>query len=471
MLSQSIDLQSRERIYSVLRERLGESVVRGPAEIEGRYLGDWMCRDDSAHPAALVLPRNTAEVATALSVCNALGCPVVAQGGRTGLAGGATPADGWVILSLERMRAISKPDPASATIVAEAGAALQSVQEAAEAAGVLFPLDIGSRGSCTVGGNIATNAGGNRVLRYGMVRELVLGMEVVLADGTVLTSMNTMLKNNTGYDLKQLFIGSEGTLGVVTRAVLRLFPQPISRQTALCAVTDYEQIVALLNMAKARLGSTLAAFEVMWSEFYRLATEAVGRRAPLPGGSQAYVLVESLGTDVVSDAAHFQAFLEAAAEANAIGDAVIARSGTEIQEIWSIRDASGEFQKTFWPYVGFDVSLPIGSIGRFIHECAERLRAKWPAIRLVFFGHLADSNIHICVRLENSEVQPEKEIDGIVYRCVKEYQGAVSAEHGIGLLKKSYLDLSRDASEIALMRSLKRALDPRNILNPGKIFA
>lgn len=471
MLSQSVDRQSRERVYSLLRERLGESVVRGPGEIESRYLGDWLCRNELAHPTALVLPRNTADVSIALSVCNGLGCPVVAQGGRTGLAGGATPADGWVMLSLERMRAVSKPDLASATVVAEAGAPLQSVQEAAEAAGVLFPLDIGSRGSCTIGGNISTNAGGNRVLRYGMMRELVLGMEVVLANGTVLTSMNTMLKNNTGYDLKQLFIGSEGTLGVVTRAVLRLFPQPTSRQTALCAVTNYEQIIALLNMAKARLGSTLAAFEVMWTEFYRLATEAVGRRAPLPIGSEAYVLIESQGTDVNSDAAHFQAFLEAAIESNAVSDAVIARSGTEVQEIWSIRDASGEFQKTFWPYVGFDVSLPIGSTGRFIHECSKRLHARWPAIRLVLFGHLADSNIHICVRLENTDIQPEKDIDGIVYRCVKEYQGSVSAEHGIGLLKKSYLDFSRSAAEIALMRSLKQALDPGNILNPGKIFA
>jgi FAD/FMN-containing dehydrogenase len=458
------------KLYSTLTQRLGAGIVRGPGDIEPRYLGDWVCRNDSARPAVLILPRSTAEVAIALRTCSELECPVVAQGGRTGLAGGATPSDGWAILSMERMRAVSPPDLASGTLIAEAGAPLQLVQETAAAAGLLFPLDIGGRGSCTIGGNIATNAGGNRVLRYGMMRELVLGLEVVLADGTVLTSLNTMLKNNSGYDLKQLFIGSEGTLGVVTRAVLRLFPQPTSRQTALCAVADHGRLLDLLNIAKARLGSTLAAFEVMWPEFYRLATHEVGRRAPLPAGSHAYVLIESLGTDAQSDAIQFQHFLEAATEAGAICDAVIARSGAEIQQIWDIRDASGEFHKTFWPYVGFDVSLPIGTAGRFIEECSKRLRGVWADIRLVFFGHLADSNIHVCVRRETDTVQPETQIEAIVYGCLGEFGGAVSAEHGIGLLKKNFLALSRSAGEIALMGRVKQTLDPGNILNRGKVF-
>lgn len=459
----------RERIYLTLAETLRAEIVKGPGDIEPRYLGDWVCRNDAAHPSALILPRTTAEVSSALRVCNELGCPVVAQGGRTGLAGGATPQDGWVILSMERMRAISSPDLASGSLIAEAGTPLQRVQEAADAVGLLFPLDIGSRGSCTIGGNIATNAGGNRVLRYGMMRELVLGMEAVLADGTILTSMNTMLKNNSGYDLKQLFIGSEGTLGVVTRAVLRLFPKPTSRQTALCTVSDYAQVLALLSLAKARLGSTLAAFEVMWSEFFRLATEVAGLRAPLPGGSYAYILVESQGTDPQSDSVQFEQFLEAAVSSGALSDAVIARSGSEIQQIWDIRDSSGEFQKTFWPYVGFDVSLPIGSTGRFIAECSRRLGAEWPDAGCVFFGHLADSNIHICVRTAADE-QPQQRIDAIVYGCLGEFGGAVSAEHGIGLLKKDFLELSRSPAEMAVMRGLKQTLDPRNILNRGKVF-
>jgi len=463
-------MKMRARIYPSLAESLPADTVKGPGDIEPRYLGDWMCRNDSAQPSALLLPRTTAEVSRALRICNELGCPVVAQGGRTGLAGGATPRDGWVVLSTERMRAVSSPDLASGTLIAEAGTSLQRVQEAADTVGLLFPLDIGSRGSCTIGGNIATNAGGNRVLRYGMMRELVLGIEAVLADGTVLTSMNTMLKNNSGYDLKQLFIGSEGTLGVITRAVLRLFPKPTSRQTALCAVSDYAQVLALLNLAKARLGSTLAAFEVMWSEFFRLATEVAGLRAPLPGGSYAYILIESQGTDAHSDSAQFEQFLEAAIQANALDDAVIARSGIESQAIWDLRDSSGEFQRTFWPYVGFDVSLPIGSTGRFITECSRRLTAAWPDVGCIFFGHLADSNIHICVRTATASEQPQERIDAIVYGCLGEFAGAVSAEHGIGLLKKDFLTLSRSPAEIALMRGLKQTLDPRNTLNRGKVF-
>src|ERR1700736_1061426 len=232
----------RMEIETELAAALPQGAIVPSAQIERRYLGDWIHRAENAHPVAVALPRTTVDVATILRLCHARSVPVVPQGGRTGIAGGAVPSTGCVILSTERMRSIEPADPASATIVAEAGAVLEAVQRAADSENLLFPLDIGGRGSCTIGGNISTNAGGNRVLRYGMMRDLVLGIEAVLADGTVLTSMNSMLKNNTGYDLKQLFIGTEGTLGVVTRAVLRLFPKPSSRQTALCAVTDYEHV-------------------------------------------------------------------------------------------------------------------------------------------------------------------------------------------------------------------------------------
>src|SRR4029453_13535823 len=278
-------------LVASLRGALGhESVLPGEA-IDSRYLGDWLLRDETVRPAALVRPSTTAEVSATLRECSARRVPVVAQGGRTGLGGGAVPRDGWVILSLERMHAIESVDPDSATMVAQSGATLQSVQDAAAGAGMLFPLDIGARGSCTVGGNIATNAGGNRVLRYGMMRDLVLGLEVVLASGTVLDAMNSMLKNNAGYDVKQVFVGSEGTLGVVTRAVLRLFPSTTSVQTALCAVADYDAALALLRLARERLGPALSAFEVMWADFYRLGTSGAGRRAPLDEGHALYVLV------------------------------------------------------------------------------------------------------------------------------------------------------------------------------------
>jgi FAD/FMN-containing dehydrogenase len=344
------------------------------------------------------------------------------------------------------------------------------VQRAADSEGLLFPLDIGGRGSCTIGGNISTNAGGNRVLRYGMMRDLVLGLEAVLADGTILTSLNRMQKNNAGYDLKQLFIGTEGTLGVVTRAVLRLFPKPSSTQTALCALEDYGGVVRLLSAAKRRLGADLAAFEVMWPDFYRLGTDGLGVRAPLLHGSGAYVLVESLGTDARRDEPRFQEFVESALTDGTITDAVVAQSIKETQDIWQIRDSSGEFHRTFWPYVGFDVSIPVGDIGRFIDDCKARLAARWPQIQTVWFGHAADSNIHICVRLAGVEPQPQHEIDTLVYDCVGEYAGSISAEHGIGVVKRAFLGKSRTAAEIATMRLLKRALDPDSILNPGKIF-
>ena len=457
-------------IYAALEAALPPGTSVAPDAIEPRYLGDWMVKDPAARPAALVRPRSTEEVSTVLRLCDGAGVPVVAQGGRTGLAGGAVPRTGWVILSLERMRAIDAPDAAAGTIVVEAGAVLEAVQQAADRADMLFPLDIGGRGSCTIGGNISTNAGGNRVLRYGMTREMVLGLEAVLADGTVLSSMNHMIKNNTGYDLKQLFIGAEGSLGVVTRAVLKLAPKPLSQQTALCALADYDAVLRLLGLARARLGSTLAAFEVLWPDFYRCGTDGLGARPPLPHGAGAYVLIETMGSDPDGDARAFEQAIAAAFEDNIIADAVIAASIKERQEIWTIRDSSGEFTRTFWPNVGFDVSLPIGDIGRFIDDCRARLEVAFLGVEAVWFGHAADGNIHIGVRVPGAAPQPEEAIDDIVYACVGDHAGSISAEHGIGLLKKAYLGRSRSPHEIEAMRRLKRALDPRNILNPGKIF-
>ena len=449
---------------------LPAGLILPPTEIPVGYLGDWACRNEGAKPIGLAKPRSTDEVRTLLKLCHAHRTPLVVQGGRTGLSGGATPQSGWLILSMERMNAIESVDVVAATMTAQAGATLASVQTAADARGLLFPLDIGSRGSCTLGGNIATNAGGNRVLRYGMMREQVYGLEAVLADGTVLAAMNGMQKNNTGYDLKQLFIGAEGTLGVVTRAVLRLVAKPSSTQTALCAVSGFNNLLRLLASAKERLGADLAAFEVMWPLFYRLGTDGLGFRAPLDHGHDYYVLVESAGTDSKHDLERFQNFVESALAEASISNGVVAQSIKEARELWRVRDSSGELQRTFWPYVGFDVSIPIRDIGRFVADCEGQIVRRWRNARTLWFGHLADSNLHICVRLEGVEVQPEEEFDILVYDCVKDYAGSISAEHGIGLLKLPFLDRSRSRGEIDAMRTIKRALDPQNILNPGKIF-
>lgn len=453
-----------------LRARIGADNVREGAEIEPRHFGDWVVSvPEHERPSVVVYPRTTDDVAAVLRCCTEHRIPVVAQGGLTGLVGGAAPVAGCVAISMLRMRAIEEVDPASSTMTVQAGVPLQVIQEAADAAGLLFPLDIGSRGSCAIGGNVSTNAGGVRVLRYGMTRELVLGMEVVLPDGTVLTSLNKMQKNNTGYDLKHLFIGAEGTLGVVTRLVLRLFPKPTTVCTAFCALPDYDAVLAFLGRAREELGGTLSAFEVMWPEFYKIATSAFGRRGPIEAGDTLFVLIEAMGTDAERDDAQFASLIEHALEDGIVVDAAIAQNGRQVREIWDIRDSVAEFSRTFHPHVGFDVSIPVGRIGQFVRDCDAALHVRQPDVRTLWLGHMADSNLHICVKQE--EGGPAKaEIDDIVYAVVRDYGGSVSAEHGIGLLKKRFLPYSRTPAELDVMRRIKSALDPAGIMNPGKIF-
>lgn len=453
---------------SALAEILDASVVQY-SPIEPRYLKDWMVAMESGEqPLALVRPHSTEQVAAVMRVCSAHQIPVVPQGGLTGLTGGATPVGGCVVLSLERMAVIEALDPDGSTITVGAGVSLQAVQEAAEASGLMFALDIGARGSCRVGGNAATNAGGNRVLRFGMMRELILGLEAVLADGTVVSSMNTMLKNNAGYDLKQLFIGSEGTLGVITRLVLRLHPKPRSVCTAMVSVADYAAALGLLRLCRERLGPTLAAFEAMWPDFYSFAIAQRGS-APMPNDGSIHVLVEMMGTDETRDSELFEACMAAALEDGCARDAVVAQSGRERSAIWSMRDASGELARAFSPHVDYDVSLPVGQIGEFATQCRRRLVQSWPEGDVVCFGHIADGNLHISAQTREG-VRTKDDTDRIVYGCVAEWRGSVSAEHGIGLLKKAYLGHSRSLEELALMKRLKTALDPLGILNPGKVL-
>jgi FAD/FMN-containing dehydrogenase len=453
-----------------LRERLGADVLLEPDEADlGRHRHDFNnVAPDSLELYGVAYPRSTAEVAAILRACNVAGVPVTPQGGLTGMAGGAVPNRPSLILSLERMRAIEEIDTAAATMTVQAGAILEKVQDAAEAANMFFALDLGGRSSAQIGGNASTNAGGNRVLRYGTMRDLILGVEAVLADGTIVSSLNKMLKNNAGYDLKQLFIGSEGTLGVITRLVLRLHQKPSSVCTSLVAVADYDKVLGLLRYCRSHLGSTLVAFEAMWPDFYRLGTTGLGHRLPISEGHGIYVLIETLGADQDSDQARFESVVAEALEQGVIDDAVIAHSGQARRELWAIRECPGEFRKIHWPQVGFDVSLPIGDIGAFVSQCLGQLRARWPQISAVPFGHIADSNLHFSVRLDPDI--SERELEQIVYRAVSECKGSISAEHGIGSLKREFLHYSRTPQELALMKTLKDALDPKGILNPGKVI-
>jgi len=457
-------------IVAQLREALGTDLVASGDAIDEQRLHDWMVTAKAGdRPLAVVRPRTTSDVAEVLRLCHADRRPIVAQGGLTGLAGGATPVRDAVLLSLERMKAVEEVDAAALTMTVQAGSTLQAVQDAADAAGLLFPLDLGARGSCAIGGNASTNAGGNRVLRYGMTRDLVLGLEVVLADGTVITSLNKMLKNNAGYDLKQLFIGAEGTLGIITRLVLRLHPRPRSVCTALCALSDYTAVLRFLTLARDGLAGTLSAFEMMWPDFYAFALQERGIRAPLPQGEGAYLLIEAMGSDQSSDQARFEALISEGLTEGCVTDAVVAQSIKDAGALWSIRDMSGELRRGFWPHAGFDVSISVGQIGNFVGACTDRLRARWPSVRTIVWGHVADSNIHIAVKTGDDPL-PTDDIDEIVYGAVRDWHGSISAEHGIGILKRPYLSYSRTEAEIELMHTIKRCLDPQGLLNPGKII-
>lgn len=453
-----------------LKSDLPAGAVLTGEDIPDRYFSDWMTTAPRDHALALVRPRSTNEVSQLLKRCNQHNIPVVPQGGLTGLAGGAQPVKSCVLLSMEKMDQIESIDIASSTISVHAGVTMGRVQLKAKEHDLFFPLDLGGRDSCTIGGNLSTNAGGNRVLRYGMARDLLLGLEVVLADGTILSHMNTMIKDNTGYDLKQLFVGSEGTLGVITKAVLKLFPQPRTTQTALCALKDYEAVLKLLSHVRKNLGANLSAFEMMWPDFYERMTRGLAHlTTPLPHGNGAYVLLESQGSSPETDKECFERVLSDALELGLLEDVVVAQSETDALRLWAVRDSSGEFRAVFWPHVGFDVSIPTGSLGKFVETLKEELRKHWPQTETVFFGHVGDSNVHIGVKVKEGQ-QPEEEIEDLVYALVGAWHGSVSAEHGIGTLKRPYLHYSRTAAEISTMCAIKSALDPKRILNPGKVI-
>ena len=421
-------------------------------------------------PGLLVRPANTREVSRTLAICSELSQPVVAHGGLTGVVDGARAEAGELILSLERMTTVEEVDVIGRTMTVQAGTPLERVQVEAAGHGLMFPLDLGARGSATIGGNAATNAGGNRVIRYGMIRSLILGLEAVLADGTVIASMNHMLKNNAGYDLKQLFIGTEGTLGIVTRLILRLVEQPRSQDTALLAMSDFGQVTDFLGFADAGLGSTLSAYEVLWQDFYRFVTRQPGNtRQPLEPDYPYYVLVEALGSDQAGDSERFQKMLTQALEKKLFAEAVVAKSQSERDAMWAIRDDVVQLLE-LKPSFLFDVSLPIREVEAYVQGVRERLTEAWPDQRTLVFGHLGDGNIHLAVSAGPESGEARAGVERIVYAPLANIGGSVSAEHGIGLEKKPYLSWCRSDPEIATMKAIKRALDPGGILNPGKIF-
>lgn len=442
---------------------IGDEVAKRP--------GDWLSMSKCG-AGAIIRPTNTDELSQIMKLCHAANQKVVPAGGLTGLVHGTDALKDEIQISFERMNNIQSIDKTGRTMLVEAGTPLQKVHEAAAEYNLMFAVDLGARGSCTIGGNISTNAGGNQVVRYGMMREQVLGLEVVLADGTIISSLNTLLKNNSGYDLKQLFIGSEGTLGLVTRAVLRLHPSPKSENMALVAIDDFETLVKYFTTISKRFGGALTSFEVMWGEYYELiVNDGSKHNPPLPKGHKYYVIAECQGFEPDKDEINFNEIFESIMEEELFQDAVIAQSKQQSKAIWAIReDIMGLFMATA-PAATFDVSMPIASMDSYTETLKKEVKAKWgDKARIIIFGHLGDCNLHIVVSPGEWNDGTRAQIEKIVYSPLKALGGSISAEHGIGIEKRAYLQHSRTESEIQLMRTIKSALDPKGILNAGKIL-
>jgi len=428
---------------------------------------------------AVVRPGSTDEVAAVVRACAAQGVAIVPQGGNTGLVGGGVPdASGTqVLLSLTRLNRIRELDRANLTLVAEAGCVLQAVQDASDAAGLLFPLSLAAEGSCTIGGNLATNAGGTQVVRYGNARALCLGLEVVTATGEVWHGLSGLRKDNTGYDLRDLFVGSEGTLGIITAATLALHPKPAAAMTALASAESLDACVALLGLAHERLGPGLTGFEVMNAfSLVLVARHMPQLRQPLAAAPW-IVLVELSDSEGEAHAREsFEGLLGDALERGLIADAAIAETLAQSHTMWHLRESIPLAQAEEGLNIKHDIALPVSRIPAFCASTGDALERAVPGVRLVNFGHLGDGNLHYNVQApEGGDAaaflrEREHEINGIVYDAVRAHGGSISAEHGIGVLKRDELPHYKDATALALMRAVKRALDPQGLLNPGRVL-
>ena len=447
-----------------LERIVGEKNVLVGADIASRH--DTYPPGAPMSALAIVRPATTAEVSAILRYCDGCGIAVIPQGGRTGLVSGGKTGVADIALSFERMTAIEAIDRHGSTMTVQAGVQLQRVQEAALASGMSYPVDLGARGSATIGGTISTNAGGNSVLRYGMTRDQILGLEVVLADGTILSSMNRMMKNNAGYDLKQMFIGSEGTLGIVTRAVLRLRPEARPRATAWVGLANFDDVLALLALAGRESSGALTCFEVMWPSFLDAVVRPGGHQLPLAGEHAFHVLIEVASRNSQDQFSHI---LEAGWEQKIIADATLATSEAQASALWAIRDDIETLVSGLRPLFLYDISLPQVAMVGYLDALQAALRERWPRAVLIVFGHVADGNLHVCIH--TGDEAGHVAVDDMVYGLLRPLSGSISAEHGIGLDKRDYLDVTRTPDEVALMARLKKLLDPNGTLNPGKVLA
>jgi len=466
-----------DKLLDALRGAVGAAHVLTGGDC-APFLTDWR-KVVTGRALAVVRPGTTEQVRDVVRACLAHGAPIVPQGGNTGQVAGATPdrSGRAVVLQLGRMNRIRSIDTGNDTLVAEAGCVLQAVQEAARAAGRLFPLSLGAEGSCLIGGNLATNAGGTRVLRYGNARELALGLEVVTADGEIWNGLRGLRKDNTGYDLRDLYIGSEGTLGIITAATLKLFPLPAAQRTAFAAIPSIERAVALLARARSELGAELTAFELMSAQAIGLVPRHFpDQRLPLSAAAPWFVLLETSDAESELRARErFDALLSAALEAGAIDDAAIAESVTQSNAFWQLRESITLALAAEGRCAKHDISLPVSAMARFVTTTDAILQERFPGVRSATFGHLGDGNLHYNI-LQPADQDAaafssvQQDLSRLVHDRVRDHGGSISAEQGIGGLRTADLQRYEDPVKLALMRRIKQALDPRGLMNPGKVL-
>lgn len=457
-----------------LRELLGERHVLTAAEDIAPYCTDWRGRY-SGNALCVALPGSTAEVAATVSACAAAGASIVPQGGNTGLCGGATPVGGEVVVCLRRMNHIRDIDADNNSITVEAGCTLHAVQEAATAVDRLFPLSLAAEGSATLGGNLSTNAGGVQVLRYGNARELTLGLEVVLADGRIWNGLRALRKDNTGYDLKHLFIGAEGTLGLITAATLKLFSRPRAYATAWVAVPDPAAAVSLLGRLRDLAGDNVTAFEIVGRPALDLVLRHIpNSRDPLAGKPDWQVLIELSGAR--DDLAFtLEQALDGAIADELVGDAVVAASEAQTAALWALRENISEAQRVEGVSIKHDIAVPVSRIAEFIARADAALQQMFPQVRIVCFGHIGDGNLHYNQSRPDAQSNAEfiaqtEAVNRIVHDLVHGFGGSISAEHGLGQLKRKEVLRYKSAIEMDMMRAVKQALDPRGLMNPGKLL-
>tara|TARA_B100000902_G_C27266343_1_gene893735 strand:- start:33 stop:1436 length:1404 start_codon:yes stop_codon:yes gene_type:complete len=436
-------------------------------DVLSRFSHIWKT-DQKLQAIAVALPKTTKEVSEIVKLCNKHNQQIIVHGGLTNLVGGTETKKNQLVISLEKMNSIEEIDSKSKTITVQAGAIVENIINAAEEKNLLLPLNFGAKGSAQIGGAVSVNAGGLRVFRFGMTRQMVLGIEVVLPDGTIISSLKKIIKDNSGYDLKQLFIGSEGTLGIVTRVVLRLQEAPKSRSSAFVALNSYDNVVNLLKYLESNLSGSLSGFELIWNRTYKAMTESELIK-PLGDNYNYYVFIESMGSERKADYQLLEYHIEESLKKGIIEDGVMAKTAKELQQIWQIREDVAILASKARYDQHFDISLPVSKIGDVINSIIKKLE-KVKHVKTIFpFGHVADGNIHFIIGRDDDSDLVIDQINSIVYSPLKKFNGSLSAEHGIGIHKKGYLETTRSKEEIKLMEKLKTMFDPKNILNPGRI--